>query len=132
MTMDKTLVPAPDGHPAVFDREWPLRVADIDRTGRLPLDAAARHIQDVGQDYMHEPGFDDSHPLWVVRRNVIDVIQPIEFQDKLRLRMWCSGDLQSVVCDAGAHRRPQRRPDRVRGVLDQHQPRYPDALTDER
>jgi acyl-ACP thioesterase len=91
MTMDRTLVPAPDGHPAVFDREWPLRVADIDRTGRLRLDAAARHIQDVGQDYMHELGFDDSHPLWVVRRNVIDVIRPIEFQDKLRLRMWCSG-----------------------------------------
>jgi acyl-ACP thioesterase len=89
MTMDKALMPVPDGHPAVFDREWPLRVADIDRTGRLRLDAAARHIQDVGQDYMHQLGFDESHPLWVVRRNVIDVIRPIEFQDMLRL--WCSG-----------------------------------------
>ena len=35
MTLDKMLVPAPDGHPAVFDREWPLRVADIDRNGRF-------------------------------------------------------------------------------------------------
>jgi acyl-ACP thioesterase len=91
MTMDKELMPVPDGHAAVFDREWPVRVADIDRTGRLRLDAAARHIQDVGQDYMHELGFDDSHPLWIVRRNVIDVIRPIEFQDMLRLRLWCSG-----------------------------------------
>ena len=54
MTLDKVLMPVLDGHPDVFDREWPLRVADIDRNGRLRLDAAARHIQDVGQDYMHE------------------------------------------------------------------------------
>ena len=91
MSLDKALMPVLDGHSAVFDREWPMRVADIDRTGRLRLDAAARHIQDVGQDYMHELGFDESHPLWVVRRNVIDVIRPIEFQDMLRLRLWCSG-----------------------------------------
>ncbi|HWS93226.1 MAG TPA: acyl-[acyl-carrier-protein] thioesterase, partial [Mycobacterium sp.] len=34
MSLDKTLMPVPDGHPDVFDREWPLRVGDIDRTGR--------------------------------------------------------------------------------------------------
>jgi Acyl-ACP thioesterase len=52
MTLDKTLTPVLDGHPDVFDREWPLRVADIDPGGRLRLDAAARHIQDIGQDQM--------------------------------------------------------------------------------
>lgn len=91
MTLDKVLMAVLDGHPDVFDREWPMRVADIDATGRLRLDAAARHIQDVGQDYMHERGFVESHPLWVVRRTMIDVIRPIEFQDMLRLRLWCSG-----------------------------------------
>jgi acyl-ACP thioesterase len=91
MTLDKVLMPVLDGHPDVFEREWPLRVADIDHRGRLRLDAAARHIQDVGQDYMHELGFDVSHPLWIVRRTTIDVIAPIEFQDMLRLRLWCSG-----------------------------------------
>jgi acyl-ACP thioesterase len=91
MTLDKSFMPVPERQPDVFDCEWPLRVADIDRTGRLRLDAAARHIQDVGQDYMHQLGFDDSHPLWIVRRNTIDVIRPIEFQDALRLRLWCSG-----------------------------------------
>ena len=50
MTLDKTLTPVLDGHPDVFDREWSLRVADIDPGGRLRLDAAARHIQDIGQD----------------------------------------------------------------------------------
>ncbi len=91
MTLDKTLTPVLDGHPDVFDREWPLRVADIDPGGRLRLDAAARHIQDIGQDHVHELGFDESHPLWVVRRTMIDLIRPIEFQDMLRLRRWCSG-----------------------------------------
>src|SRR6476646_1458503 len=74
MTLDKTLTPVLDGHPDVFDREWSLRVADIDPGGRLRLDAAARHIQDIGQDHVHELGFDESHPLWVVRRTMIDLI----------------------------------------------------------
>jgi acyl-ACP thioesterase len=91
MTLDKTLTPVLDGHPDVFDREWPLRVADIDPGGRLRLDAPARHIQDISQDHVHELGFDESHPLWVVRRTMIDLIRPLEFQDTLRVRRWCSG-----------------------------------------
>ena len=91
MSLDKTMMPVPDGHPDVFDREWPLRVGDIDRTGRLRLDAGARHIQDIGQDQLREMGFEETHPLWIVRRTMVDVIRPIEFQDMLRLRRWCSG-----------------------------------------
>jgi acyl-ACP thioesterase len=91
MTLDKTMMPVLDGHPDVFDREWPLRVADIDATGRLRLDAATRHIQDIGQDQLRELGFQETHPLWIVRRTMIDLIRPIEFQDMLRLRRWCSG-----------------------------------------
>ena len=56
MTLDKVLMPVLDGHPGVFDPEWPLRVADIDRYGRLRLDVAARHIQDIGQDQLRELG----------------------------------------------------------------------------
>ena len=66
-------------------------MGDIDRSGRLRLDALARHIQDVSQDQVHALGFDKTHPVGVVRRTVIDVIRPIEFQDTLRLRRWCSG-----------------------------------------
>src|ERR1700726_435849 len=91
MSLDKVMMPVPDPHPDVFDREWPLRVADIDATGRLRLDAACRHIQDVGTDQLREMGFQEIHPLWVVRRTMIDLIRPIEFQDMLRLRRWCSG-----------------------------------------
>jgi len=89
--LDKALMPVPDGHPNVFDCEWPLRVGDIDSTGRLRLDASARHIQDIGQDQLREMGFEETHPLWIVRRTMVDVIRPIEFQDMLRLRRWCSG-----------------------------------------
>ncbi|OBI47499.1 acyl-ACP thioesterase [Mycobacterium kyorinense] len=91
MSLDKTLMPVPDGHPDVFDLEWPLRVADIDREGRLRFDAAARHIQDIGQDHLRELGFEETHPLWIVRRTMVDLIRPVEFQDMLRMRRWCSG-----------------------------------------
>jgi acyl-ACP thioesterase len=91
VSLDKTLMPVLDGHPDVFGLEWPLRVADIDRTGRLRLDAAARHIQDIGQDQLREMGFEETHPLWIVRRTMVDLIRPIEFQDMLHLRRWCSG-----------------------------------------
>ncbi len=87
----KAMMPAPDPHPDVFDRQWPLRVADIDRDGRLRLDSAARHIQDIGQDQLREMGFEATHPLWIVRRTMIDLVRPINFSDILRLRRWCSG-----------------------------------------
>jgi acyl-ACP thioesterase len=79
--------PVPDRNPDV--REWPLRVADIDCNGRPRLDAVARHISDIGQDQPRELGIEAIHSLWVVRRTVIDLIQPIEFPD-MRLRRWCS------------------------------------------
>ena len=95
MSLDKNMMPVPDGHPDVFDREWPLRMGDIDRTGRLRLDAACRHIQDIGQDQLREMGFEETHPLWIVRRTMVDLIRPIEFRDMLRLRRWCSGRCSS-------------------------------------
>lgn len=91
MTLAKTMMPVPDPHPDVFDVQWPLRVADIDRAGRLKFDAATRHIQDIGSDQLREMGYEETHPLWIVRRTMIDLIEPIEFKDVLRLRRWCSG-----------------------------------------
>lgn len=89
--LGKTMMPVPEGHPDVFDREWPLRMADVDRDGRLRFDGAARHIQDIGQDQLRQMGYEEVHPAWIVRRTMIDLIQPIEGGDILRLRRWCSG-----------------------------------------
>ncbi len=50
-----------------------------------------RRDQDIGQDQLREMGFEQTHPLWIVRRTMIDLVRPIEFQDMLRLRRWCSG-----------------------------------------
>lgn len=91
MSLDKDMMPVPDGHPDVFDTEWPLRMADVDRAGRLRLDAACRHIQDIGQDQLRQLGYEDTHPLWIVRRTMVDVITPIDSREILRLRRWCSG-----------------------------------------
>ena len=87
----KIMMPVPDSHPDVFDTVWPLRVADVDRQGRLKFDAATRHIQDVGSDQLREMGYEETHPLWIVRRTMVDLIKPIEFKDNLRMRRWCSG-----------------------------------------
>lgn len=87
----KVMMPVPDPHPDVFDIQWPLRVADVDRVGRLKFDAATRHIQDIGSDQLREMGYEETHPLWIVRRTMVDLIRPIEFKEMLRLRRWCSG-----------------------------------------
>ena len=79
--LGKAMMPVPDPHPDVFDVQWPLRVADIDRVGRLKFDAATRHIQDIGSDQLREMGFEETHPTWIVRRTMIDLIRPIEFKD---------------------------------------------------
>ena len=83
----KTLMPVPDPHPDVFDTQWPLRVADIDRVGRLKFDAACRHIQDVGSDQLREMGFEDAALVF--------------------------GDVEPVVRDARADRRSQGRADGI-------------------
>ncbi len=95
----KTMMPVPDGHPPdVFDTSWSLRMADVDRDGRLRFDGATRHIQDVGQDQLRQMGYEDVHPAWIVRRTMIDIVEPIEFPpDILRLRRWCSGDVDALV-----------------------------------
>lgn len=76
MALDKVLMPVLDGHPDVFDTQWPLRVGDVDRTGRLRLDAAARQIQDVGQDHMHALGFDETHILGPGSTTVASTVEP--------------------------------------------------------
>jgi len=87
----KVLMPVPDTNEEVFEREWQLRAGDVDRLGRLRLDGVVRYMQDMGQDHLREKGYDDVHPLWIVRRSMVDMIGPIEFKDTLRLRRWCSG-----------------------------------------
>ncbi|MFW0788027.1 acyl-[acyl-carrier-protein] thioesterase [Gordonia sp. CPCC 205333] len=73
-----------------YRASWPVRLADTDQHRRLRLDAVARYIQDIGYEHLgHTPG-GDVHQGWVVRRNVIDVIAPIEFGADVVLQRWCA------------------------------------------
>ncbi len=76
MSLDRVMMPVPDPHPDVFDREWPLRVGDIDRQGGFGSIGRSAHL-DIGQDQLREMGFEETHPLWIVRRTIIDLIRPL-------------------------------------------------------
>lgn len=83
------LAPAPPPE-RCFEATRPVRTADVDSAYRLRLDGVARYLQDMGSDNLAAFGFDDTDPLWVVRRTVIDVHRPAVWPARIRLRRWCS------------------------------------------
>ena len=42
-------------------------------------------------------GFEETHPLWIVRRTMIDLIRPIEFGDMLADAPVVFGNVEPVV-----------------------------------
>ncbi|MEU5842545.1 acyl-ACP thioesterase domain-containing protein [Rhodococcus sp. NPDC047139] len=66
-----------------------VRTGDVDTGKRLRLDGVARYLQDIGTDNLIAVGANDSDPLWIVRRTVVDVHRPAEYGRNLRLRRWC-------------------------------------------
>jgi acyl-ACP thioesterase len=83
------LIPVPE-HGRRFVSEQAVRLGDVDPTGRLRLDATARHLQDVANDDALDSGLDNSFG-WVVRRTLIRVEQPAVLGERLRLTTFCSG-----------------------------------------
>ncbi|GAB20672.1 hypothetical protein GOEFS_124_00040 [Gordonia effusa NBRC 100432] len=73
-----------------YRASWPVRLADTDQHRRLRLDAIARYMQDIGYEHLDHTPDGDVHQGWVVRRNVIDVIRPIEFGSDVVLQRWCA------------------------------------------
>ena len=51
-----------------------VRTGDVDTGKRLRLDGVARYLQDIGTDNLVAVGANDSDPLWIVRRTVVDVL----------------------------------------------------------
>lgn len=74
-----------------FRTSWPVRTGDIHTDRSLRLDGIARYLQDAGFDHLVAEGAMDTHPAWVVRRTVIDVVEPITWPDQVHLQRWCSG-----------------------------------------
>ncbi|MDJ0489723.1 thioesterase [Rhodococcus qingshengii] len=90
-------LPSRPAEGAVFSNSWPVRTGDIHPDRSLRLDAVARYLQDLGFDNLEANGAAQTHPLWVVRRTVIDVVRPIIWPDTVHLHRWCSA-LSSRWC----------------------------------
>ncbi|WP_431969979.1 acyl-[acyl-carrier-protein] thioesterase [Nocardia sp. bgisy134] len=82
----------PERPPAgtLFQTGWPVRLADIDREHRLRLDAIARYLQDIAFEHLEAVEDGDTHRGWVVRRTVIDVLEPVVWGERVTLHRWCS------------------------------------------
>ena len=66
-------------------------LADIDRHGRLRLDAIARFLQDVAIDDVRETGWGTPDHLWFLRRIRIDMVEPFLADQEIEFATWSSG-----------------------------------------
>jgi acyl-ACP thioesterase len=74
-----------------FSARRRIRLADMDETGRLRLDAVARFLQDVAIDDVQETGWGTPEHLWFVRRIRVEVRTPFREDGEVALVTWCSG-----------------------------------------
>lgn len=74
-----------------FSARRRVRLADMDESGRLRLDAVARFLQDVAIDDVQETGWGTPEHLWFVRRIRVEVRSPFLDDREVGLVTWCSG-----------------------------------------
>lgn len=93
-----------------FSANRPIRLSDADSAGRLRHDAIARYLQDVAADDVLDAGWSPDEHIWVVRRTVLDVLQPFLADTAVELTTWCgavagsaAARRTSVVGDRGGH-----------------------------
>jgi acyl-ACP thioesterase len=84
------LVPIPE-RGRTFRARRRVRLADMDASGRVRLDAIARFLQDVAIDDVAETGWGTPEHLWFVRTIRVDVLAPPLDDRQLELVTWCSG-----------------------------------------
>ncbi len=82
--------PPPSGRRFSANRR--VRMTDVDRQGRLRLDAIARFAQDVASDDSVDAALHPEDEIaWVVRRTAIEVRGPAVYREPLTITTWCSG-----------------------------------------
>jgi acyl-ACP thioesterase len=74
-----------------FSASRPIRLSDADAAGRLRHDSIARYLQDVAADDVLDAGWAPDEHIWVVRRTVLDVVQPFLGDTSVELTTWCGG-----------------------------------------
>ena len=85
--IEPLLAAAPVGRRFVGERK--VRLGDVDRSGRLRLDALTRYTQDVSDDDTTDAGL-APEPGWVVRSTVVDEINPAELAETITCETFCS------------------------------------------
>jgi acyl-ACP thioesterase len=83
-----------------FSARRPIRLSDADAAGRLRHDSIARYLQDVAADDVLDAGWAPEEHIWVVRRTVLDVVQPFLADTSVELTTWCG----AVAGSAAARR----------------------------
>ena len=74
-----------------FRSERTIGLTDVDREGRLRLDALARYLQDVASEDVIDVGRPPSEHVWVVRRTELEVVAPFHDDLRVELETWASG-----------------------------------------
>lgn len=88
MASTSTLTAQPT-HARTFERTYRLRMEDVNPAMGVRLDALARLLQNVAMDMIDESEWGATNPFWIVRRNVIDVIEPITWPGDAHVERWC-------------------------------------------
>ena len=83
--------------PRRFTARRPIRLSDVDAHGRLRLDAVARYLQDVASDDVLDAGWAPDEHIWVVRRTMLDVVQPFLDDTAVSLETWCGGTAAAAL-----------------------------------
>ena len=89
-TVDAATLP-PRGAGRIFEGIRPVRLADAHPSGRLRLDALARHLQDVATDDVVDAQVGDGGITWVVRRTALVVEQWPRYLERVTYSTFCSG-----------------------------------------
>jgi len=74
-----------------FEAEFRVRGSDVAPDLTLRFDSVARILQDVATDDLAASSFGSTDPYWIVRRTIIDVLEPITWPGTVSLERWCSG-----------------------------------------
>ncbi|MGB3737700.1 MAG: acyl-ACP thioesterase domain-containing protein [Ilumatobacter sp.] len=94
------LLPRPDTG-RVFTLPMKVRLGDVDRNGRLRLDATARFLQDVATDDANDAELDRRYG-WLVRRTMIATSTSAGIGESIEVSTWCA-----AIGRAWAERRSQ-------------------------
>lgn len=84
-------LPEPPSAESGYSASLKVRTGDVDPQLRLRFDSIARYLQDIAIDDLDAAGHTRSDPYWIVRRTVIDVVEPITWPATVHQQRWCSG-----------------------------------------